>query len=215
MQYHNGKIDKVVKKIIRGLNPGREEAPERSSCMNTLQQKYSKREELGQVRTINQSELDSSCWQIQVWGKDYCKTCEFDGTPDCGGNIGNAKLIREGQRQVKSKPFRHKIDYFDKLDEFYQGDIPEYILKAGKTFIKIKVSDWRGEQDLRVTLKNVVNYYYYGARNITSGCRTLAGYTSDWRPIDTLAKECLEWFKFINIEELRTISRKYGLIPKF
>jgi len=108
-----------------------------------------------------------------------------------------------------------RIDYFDKLDEFYQGDIPEYILEAGKTFIKIRVSDWRGDQDLKVTVKDVVEYYRYEARNISSGCRTLAGYTGDWRPIDSLAKECLEWFKFVNIEALRREGRKYGLIPKF
>lgn len=108
-----------------------------------------------------------------------------------------------------------RIDYFDKLAEFYQGDIPEYVLRAGKSFIKIRVSDWQRDQDLKITTENVTEYYAYGARNITSGCRTLAGYTSDWRPIDSLAKECLEWFKLVNIEELRRISKKYGLIPKF
>ncbi len=110
---------------------------------------------------------------------------------------------------------RHKVDYSDELEEFYIGDIPSYILEAGKTFIKIRIFDWRGKQDLKVTIKDVVDYYYYWARNITSGCRKLAGYTGDWRPIDRLAKECLKWFKFVNIEELRRTSIKYGLTPKF
>jgi hypothetical protein len=33
---------------------------------------------------------------------------------------------------------------------------------------------------------------------IYSGCRTLAGITGDWSPIDQLARECLAWFKFVN-----------------
>lgn len=183
--------------------------------MTTPQKKYSRIKELEQVRTIKQSELDTSCWHIQVWGKDYCQNCEYNNTSDCGGNTGNAKLIREGKRQVKSKPLKHQLDYPDKLAEFYQEDIPEYILDASKSFIKIRVFDWQGEQGLKITVKHVVKYYRDQARNITSGCRTLAGYTGDWRPVDRLAKECLEWFKLVNIEALRRTSKKYGLIPKF
>jgi len=183
--------------------------------MQTPKEKYSTKKELGQFRTIKQSELDASCWSIQFWGKEHCQKCEYNNTPDCGGNWGNAKLISEGKRQVKSKVLRHKIEYSDKLNEFYGWDIPEYVLKAGKSFINIGVSDWRDEQDLRVTVKNVIAYYVYWAGNIISGCRTLAGYTSDWRPVDRLAKECLEWFKFVNIEELRRESKKQGLVPKF
>ena len=100
-----------------------------------------------------------------------------------------------------------RTNYPDKLEEFYQGNVPEYILEAGKRFIKIRVSDWRGEQDLRITLKDVVDYYYHWADNITSGCRVIAGYAGDWRPVDRLVKECLEWFKFINIEALKISER--------
>ncbi len=182
--------------------------------MQTPKKKYSTKKGLGQLRIIKQSELDASCWGIQVWGKQYCKKCEFKETPDCGGNSGNAKLIREGKRQVKSRVLRHKVDYPDKLAKFYQGDTPKYVLEAGKSYIKVRVSDWQGERDLRVTVKNVVAYYVYWADNIISGCRTLAGYTSDWRGIDRLAKECLEWFKFVNIEALRREGRKYGIILK-
>ncbi len=107
-------------------------------------------------------------------------------------------------------------NYLDKLTDFYeQGDIPEYILEAGKSYIKIRVSDWQGDQDLKVTVKNVVAYYVYWVDNIISGCRTLADYTGNWRPVDRLAKECLEWFKFVNIRALRIESRKCGLVPKF
>ncbi len=109
-----------------------------------------------------------------------------------------------------------RINYPDKLAEFYpQEELPEYILDAGKSFIKIRVSDWQGDQDLIVTVEDVIEYYRYEAGNITSGCRIIAGYAGDWRPIDILSKECLEWFKFVNIEGLRQEGRKYGLIPKF
>lgn len=107
-----------------------------------------------------------------------------------------------------------KIDCFDKLAEFYQGSPPDYILEASKSYIKIKVSDWRGEQDLKITPRDVVEYYCYQADNIISGCRTLAGYTGDWRPVDRLAKECLEWFKFVNIGALKREGRKHGLSLK-
>lgn len=73
-----------------------------------------------------------------------------------------------------------RTNYPDKLEEFYQGNIPEYILGAGKSFIKIRVSDWRGDQDLKITPKDVVEYYYRWADNITSGCRVIAGYAGAW-----------------------------------
>lgn len=36
-------------------------------------------------KTIKQSELSSECWNVQVWGLEYCKTCEYRNTKDCGG----------------------------------------------------------------------------------------------------------------------------------
>ncbi len=99
-------------------------------------------------------------------------------------------------------------NHLDKLGEFYQqGDIADYVLGAGKSFIKIRVSDWRGDEDLKITLKDVVEYYCKWADNITSGCRVIAGYAGDWRLVDRLAKECLEWFKLVNIEALRISER--------
>lgn len=56
------------------------------------------------ARTINIKDLDTSCWSIQFWGKEYCQTCEYNGTKDCGGNSGNAKKIREGEG-VKARNF--------------------------------------------------------------------------------------------------------------
>lgn len=101
------------------------------------------------------------------------------------------------------------------LIEFYNGDIPGYVLKAGKSFLVIRISDWRGDQNLKITIKDVAKYYATQANNIISGCRELAGYISDWRPIHYLAQECLEWFKHVNIDQLRREGRKQGLTPKF
>ncbi len=98
-------------------------------------------------------------------------------------------------------------NHLDKLEEFYGWDIPDYILEVGKSYIRIRVSDWRGEQDLRITPKDVVEYYCKWASNIYSGCRVIAGYAGDWRLVDRLAKECLEWFKLVNIEALRISER--------
>ncbi len=52
---------------------------------------------------IRQKDLDSSCWSIQFWGKEHCRKCEFDKTKQCGGNTGNAKLIKDGLMKPKSK----------------------------------------------------------------------------------------------------------------
>ncbi len=108
--------------------------------------------------------------------------------------------------QTPKKKYSTK-NHLDKLEEFYQGNAPEYILDADNSFIKIRVSDWRGEQDLKITPKDVIEYYRRWADNITSGCRVIAGYAGDWRPIDRLAKECLEWFKLVNIEALKISER--------
>lgn len=56
------------------------------------------------IATINQSDLDSSCWLIQVWGLEYCQECELIGTEECGGNWGNANKIKEGKMKVRSRP---------------------------------------------------------------------------------------------------------------
>lgn len=60
------------------------------------------------IATIKQSDLDSSCWLIQFWGRSYCERCEYKGTKECGGNFGNAKRIRECKMEPKSKPIKVK-----------------------------------------------------------------------------------------------------------
>lgn len=104
----------------------------------------------------------------------------------------------------------------EKLSKFYSVMIPEYVVDAGKTFITLRVGDWSGDlQKVKITLKDVIHYYATQARNFTSGCRTIAGYTGDWRPIDNIAKECLEWFKLVNVEGLRKEGKKWGMEARF
>jgi len=55
------------------------------------------------ARTMNQKDLDSSCWSVQFWGLEACENCEFRNTAECGGKIGNAKLIRERKMEMKTK----------------------------------------------------------------------------------------------------------------
>ena len=43
----------------------------------------------------------------------------------------------------------------------------------------------------------------------------LAGITGDWRPIDMMARECLEWFKAVNITGMRRAARRQGLTHRF
>lgn len=97
------------------------------------------------------------------------------------------------------------------LEDFYNGDIPDYVKDAGKTYITIRISDWDGSRALKISLNDVVTYYATQARNIWSGMRTLAGHSGDWRPIDALASEALEWFKCINRPGLAREGKKRGM----
>jgi hypothetical protein len=109
-----------------------------------------------------------------------------------------------------------RSDITGKLRKFYREEIPDYILDAGKSFIRIRTADdVHGKRDVKITVKDVACYYAHDARNISSGCRTLAGITGDWRPIDTLAHECLEWLKFVNKEGLRREAESWDWTRSF
>jgi len=38
------------------------------------------------MAVMSQNSLDPTCWLVQFWGVDYCKSCEFFGTKECGGS---------------------------------------------------------------------------------------------------------------------------------
>ena len=71
------------------------------------------------------------------------------------------------------------------------------------------------ETTLSITLDDVARYYAEEARNLSSGCRTLAGLTGDWRYIDQLARLALAWFKNVNVEGIRAAARQRGIEPRF
>jgi len=107
-----------------------------------------------------------------------------------------------------------KEEIGDRLMEVYD-EIPGYIKKAGCTFIVIHVSDFNGDKNLKITIKDVIEYYKVDARNISSGMRSIAGHYGDWRNIDALANECLEYFKTVNIDQLRSEAVEAGIEPRF
>ena len=107
-----------------------------------------------------------------------------------------------------------KKNVHERLAAFYGGDIPGYILDAGKTFITLGTgSNVFGDRNVKITMDDVADYYLNQAGDATySGCRTLAGMAGDWRPIDMMARECLKWFKTVNIVGMRrALKRKEGL----
>lgn len=99
----------------------------------------------------------------------------------------------------------------ESLLQHYNGEVPEYILSAGKSFLTFQVDDWDGTRGLKVTISDVVEYYYTQAPKLSSGIRHLADVAGDWRYIDNLAKEALEWFKFINRPALVREGKKRGM----
>lgn len=102
------------------------------------------------------------------------------------------------------------------LDRFFNGEPPDWVLDAGKSFITVQVGDdLFGSRTVKVQLEDVARYYATQAANLLSGCRTLAGIIGDWRPIDELANICLGWFKQVNVEGIRRVGRKLGLEPTF
>lgn len=88
--------------------------------------------------------------------------------------------------------------------------------KEGKTFVDVRLAeDWQfPERVKRIRIRDVAAYFRYQARSM-SGCRTLAGITGDWRPIDNIAQEILSYFQDVNIEGMRREARHLGLEPKF
>lgn len=105
-----------------------------------------------------------------------------------------------------------RADILEELDRLWDYDVPEYIVRVGKSFIVINAgSDWEGYAQRKITVKDVAEYYATEAGNILSGCRTLAGIAGDWRMVDNVAKMCYQWFRFIDRVGMRRTFRRYGL----
>lgn len=110
---------------------------------------------------------------------------------------------------------------FDAVADIFDGEIPQYLRIINKNRLQVKTGGWANyngrlltEEDsvwVNISVKDVIFYYYRDARNISSGIRTLAGYSGDWRGVDSLAKTCLEVFKIINRSALEREGKRFGM----
>lgn len=92
----------------------------------------------------------------------------------------------------------------------------DFVQRAGKTFLVLGGGDVFGdERTIRLTPDDVAEFFATQARNLTSGCRTLAGLTGDWRSISRLAQAALDWFKGVNVVGMRRAAHRRHLIPRF
>lgn len=48
------------------------------------------------TKVVNQGEMSSEWWEIQVWGLEACEDCEYLNTEECGG-----KKIRKNLKNEK------------------------------------------------------------------------------------------------------------------
>ena len=79
--------------------------------------------------------------------------------------------------------------------------------------INVTPYDGAASRHLRVTIDDVAKYYAHEARNLTSGCRTIAGFSGDWRGIDRLAQFCLDHFKAVSRLAMIAAVEPYGMRP--
>jgi len=69
------------------------------------------------VKRIRQSQLSKECWDVQIWGLDYCQKCQYKDHPECGG-----KSIRQTGLNEKGFPAGINILYQDKCNIVYDVD---------------------------------------------------------------------------------------------
>ena len=94
--------------------------------------------------------------------------------------------------------------------------VGEFVQRAGKTFLVLRCGDvFDDERTIRLTPDDVAEFFATQARNLSAGCRTLAGLTGDWRSISELAQAALDWFKLVNVVGMRRAARRRHLIPRF
>jgi len=104
-----------------------------------------------------------------------------------------------------------KISQLEQIEKLFDYDIPEYLKIKNTNRIAIKTDSKFKD----ITIDDVISYFKYDARNISSGMRSIGNITGDWRPIDELAQMCLSIFKVLNIKRLKKTALQSGLEPKF
>ena len=108
-------------------------------------------------------------------------------------------------------------EYYENLFiEYYDDDPPEYIRRAGKTYMVWVVGDTLEKvKRIKITMDDVLYYFDRYHNDFQSSIRSLSGFLGDWRPVDSVAQECSSWFKYVAPAEYRRRARKRGMIPRF
>jgi hypothetical protein len=106
-------------------------------------------------------------------------------------------------------------DVYEMLEKAFGIDTEDLMLQfssMGITFRGYTVYVSIGKNNRKkISVEDVIRYYAYEAGNLSSGCRTIAGLSGDWRPIDALAKQCLEIYKVLKKNELKKTAHKYNM----
>lgn len=100
---------------------------------------------------------------------------------------------------------------YEKLDRFYCGEIPDYVVKAHKSSITINLGGVYGvisPETKKITIKDICEYYAYENPKLST-MKSLAGHIGDHRQVSYLAEEILSWFKYVNMKGLKAELRKY------
>lgn len=108
------------------------------------------------------------------------------------------------------------INVFEKLGKTFgidEFELEDDLAKMGITLRGLTIYVNTGKKH-RIGTEDVIRYYAHEAGNLLSGCRTIADITGDWRPIDNLAKQCLEIYKVLKRDELAKLARKFNMEPK-
>lgn len=132
-------------------------------------------------------------------------------------SMGYAKDISKLNFKATTKDRRMKevIDCWTYLEKNHPGSLT-FVKDPSPESITLMVDD-NGDlfgDSLKVTIEDVVEYYVSQAGNTTSGIRTLAGRSGDWRPIDGMAAFCLDYFTAMNAEKFDEAAGKRGLKRK-
>lgn len=154
----------------------------------------------------------------EFWEKIGLKLAGDLWPVDVDGLAG--KVLRAGlvEPDFQGRDFQvtKRVDYGEILEKLFGGVVPDYVLGAGKTWIRLRTESITNKSKVqKITIEDVAKYYAFQAPNFTSGCRTLAGIVGDWRCIDEMAHTCLEYFKLANVEGMRKAGRALGIEPKF
>jgi hypothetical protein len=100
--------------------------------------------------------------------------------------------------------------------EMAQDMLGAFVVDAGESFLVIECANAFGELEaIRIAPDDLAAYYAGQGNHNGSGSRTLAGLFGEWRQISELANMATNWFLEVNIDGLRTASRKRGLVPRF